>query len=260
MDLELKNKVIVVTGGANGIGAAIVRACGRERALPVIFDRDEPAASKLNREMHTEGIESEVIGIDLTDASACQRAIEDVGMKLGRIDMLVNNAGVNDGVGLEHGSPERFAISFRLNFIHYHTMTQAVMPFLVKSQGTIVNISSKVAITGQGSTSGYAAAKGAILGATSFWAEALAQYGIRVNAVIPAEVRTPQYEEWLKKFANPGARLSAILAKIPLNRRMTEPDEIAAMVLFLLSARSAGITGRQLFVDGGYVHLDRGLT
>lgn len=260
MDLQLKNRVIIVTGGANGIGAAIVRACGREGALPVIFDRDESAASKFNRELLAEGIENEVVHIDLADASACQRTVENMGAKFGRLDGLVNNAGLNDGVGLEHGSPERFRISFRANFVHYHTMTQAVIPFLIKTQGTIVNISSKVAITGQGGTSGYAAAKGAILGATDFWAQELAGWRVRVNAVIPAEVRTPQYEEWLKKFQDPGERLRAITAKIPLDRRMTEPPEVAATVLFLLSPKSAGITGRQIFVDGGYVHLDRGLT
>jgi L-fucose dehydrogenase len=137
---------------------------------------------------------------------------------------------------------------------------RASLPFLIRSKGTIVNISSKVAITGQGGTSGYAAAKGAILGATREWAEEFAGNGIRVNAVVPAEVRTPQYEEWLKQFENPEDRLRAITARIPLEHRMTEPEEVAAMVLFLLSARSAGITGQQLFVDGGYVHLDRRLS
>jgi L-fucose dehydrogenase len=260
MELELNNRVIVVTGGANGIGAAIVRACGREGALPVIFDRDESRAVKLKRELLGSGIENEVVEIDLTDASACLRAVEDVGKRLGRLDGLVNNAGVNDGIGLEHGSPQRFAASFGSNFGHYHAMMQATLPFLIKSKGTIVNISSKVAVTGQGGTSGYAAAKGAILGATSFWAKELAAHGIRVNAIIPAEVRTPQYETWLQKFENPNERLAAITGKIPLERRMTEPNEVATMVLFLLSPRSAGISGQQFFVDGGYVHLDRGLT
>jgi L-fucose dehydrogenase len=259
MDLDLKDRVIIVTGGANGIGAAIVRACAREGAIPVIFDRDESAAAKLSRELREQGIKNEAVPIDLGEASACARAVDKIATKFERLDGLVNNAGVNDGVSLEHGSPERFAASFRFNFAHYYTMVQAALPALAKSEGAVVNISSKVAVTGQGGTSGYAAAKGAILGATSVWAEEVAGQGIRVNAVIPSEVRTPQYEVWLQKFQNPREKLRAITSKIPLEQRMTEPDEVAAMVLFLLSCRSAGITGQHLFVDGGYVHLDRKL-
>jgi L-fucose dehydrogenase len=259
MDLELKGRVVVVTGGANGIGAAIVRACGREGAIPVIFDRDEPAAGKLKRELLEQGIETDAVLLDLGDASSCTRAVDGVAEKFGRLDGLVNNAGVNDGVGLQHGSPEGFAASLRFNFGHYYTMTQAAGRYLAKTKGAVVNISSKVAITGQGGTSGYAAAKGAILGATSVWAVELAGQGVRVNALIPAEVRTPQYEVWLKKFDNPEEKLRGITSKIPVEQRMTEPQEIAAMAVFLLSRRSGGVTGQQLFVDGGYVHLDRKL-
>jgi NAD(P)-dependent dehydrogenase (short-subunit alcohol dehydrogenase family) len=179
---------------------------------------------------------------------------------LAKIDGLVNNAGVNDGVGLEHGSPTRFASSLKNNLSHYYAMTQAALPFLKESQGSVVNIASKVAIAGQGGTSGYAAAKGAILDLTTQWAVELSAYGIRVNAVIPAEVMTPQYEKWLTKFANPDAELRAITSRIPLGHRMTDADEIAAMTAFLLSRKSAGINGQLLFVDGGYVHLDRRLT
>lgn len=260
MNLDLKNKVVVVTGGGSGIGAAIVRNCGQEGALPVIVDRDESAAKNLKWQLHAEGIESEIIVVDLCTTDESTRALKHVADRVGRLDGLVNNAGVNDGVGLEHGSPERFAASFRSNFAHYYTMKEAALPFLIQSKGAIVNISSKVAITGQGGTSGYAAAKGAILGATIEWAAELAEHGIRVNAVIPAEVRTPQYERWLQTFENPEERLRSIEAKVPLYARMTEPEEVAAMVVFLLSSKSAGITGQQLFVDGGYVHLDRALT
>ncbi|HZR58372.1 MAG TPA: SDR family oxidoreductase [Terriglobales bacterium] len=260
MNLDLKNKVIVVTGGASGIGTAIVRNCGQEGAFPVIVDRDESAAENLKRQLHAEGVESEVIAVDLCEIGESTRALKDMTNRVGRLDGLVNNAGVNDGVGLEHGSPERFAASFKSNFAHYYTMKEAALPYLIQSKGVIVNISSKVAITGQGGTSGYAAAKGAILGASIEWAAELAEYGIRVNAVIPAEVRTPQYERWLQSFENPEERLRSIEAKIPLHARMTEPEEVAAMVVFLLSPKSAGITGQQLFVDGGYIHLDRALT
>jgi NAD(P)-dependent dehydrogenase (short-subunit alcohol dehydrogenase family) len=139
-------------------------------------------------------------------------------------------------------------------------MTGAAKPFLIKSRGAVVNISSKVAITGQGGTSGYAAAKGAILGATRGWSVELASHGVRVNAILPAEVRTPQYERWLQKFKNPEECLRNIVKNIPLHSRMTEPAEVADLVLFLLSSQSAAINGQHLFVDGGYVHLDRALT
>jgi NAD(P)-dependent dehydrogenase (short-subunit alcohol dehydrogenase family) len=172
----------------------------------------------------------------------------------------VNNAGVNDKVGLEHGTPEQYAESLGRNLLHYFNMAHFALPHLKKTHGCIVNIGSKTAITGQGGTSGYASSKGAILALTREWAAELLGYGIRANAVIPAEVMTPLYRQWLDTFPDPERKLQSVLAKIPLEKRMTSPDEIAAMVVFLLSSRAAHITGQHLFVDGGYVHLDRALT
>lgn len=260
MLLALKGKVFLITGGAQGIGAAIARACGDEGGLPVIIDRDAAAIRNVKTELDQRGISGEFIAGDLTDSAAISRAIAETGGRLGRIDGVVNNAGVNDGVGLENGSPEKFALSLGKNLIHYFSVTRAALPFLKKTPGSIVNIASKVAVTGQGGTSGYAASKGAILGLTTEWAAELSGYGIRVNCVVPAEVMTPQYEKWLKTFENPEERAKNITARIPLDHRMTQSDEIAAMVVFLLSEKSAGITGQHLFVDGGYVHLDRALT
>jgi L-fucose dehydrogenase len=260
MLLALNGKVFLITGGAQGIGAAIARACGDEGGLPVIVDRDAVATQNLKTELDQRRISSEFIAGDLTNSAAISRAIKETGERLGRIDGLVNNAGVNDGVGLENGNPDKFAASLERNLIHYFAVTQAVLPFLKQTHGSIVNIASKVAITGQGGTSGYAASKGAILGLTRGWASELSDYGIRVNCVVPAEVMTPLYEKWLKTFEDPEERRKKIAAKIPLHHRMTEPAEIAAMAVFLLSEKSAGITGQHLFVDGGYVHLDRVLT
>ena len=172
----------------------------------------------------------------------------------------MNNAGINDKVGLEHGTPEQYVDSLRRNLLHYYSMAHFALPCLKKTHGCIVNISSKTAITGQGGTSGYASSKGAILALTREWAAELLGSGIRVNAVVPAEVMTPLYRQWLTTFPDPEQKLQSVLSKIPLEHRMTSPDEIAAMVVFLLSARAAHITGQHLFVDGGYVHLDRALT
>ena len=256
MDLHLENKVVLVTGGAKGIGAAIVRAAAAEAAIPVIVDRDAEAGKTLHTEVRT----SHVIVADLLSPAACQTAIDSTVEKFGRVDALVNNAGVNDKIGLDHGTPEQFAESLGRNLLHYFNMAHFALPYLKKTHGCIVNIGSKTAITGQGGTSGYASSKGAILALTREWAAELLGYGIRVKAVIPAEVMTPLYRQWLDTFPNPEQKLQSVLSKIPLKKRMTSPDEIAAMVVFLLSSRAAHITGQHLFVDGGYVHLDRALT
>jgi L-fucose dehydrogenase len=260
MDLQLKEKVVFITGGAKGIGAAIARAAASEGAVPVAVDKDAEAGNRLGDELKSAGKACEVICADLSDAAACSRAVEEAFEKFGKLDVLVNNAGVNDKVGLEHGTPEEYEASLRRNLLHYFHVAHYSLPALKKSQGCIVNIASKVAVTGQGGTSGYASAKGAILALTREWAAELFPHGIRVNAVVPAEVMTPLYQQWLGTFPDPGKKLQEIAATIPLGKRMTKPEEIAATALFLMSAQASHITGQHVFVDGGYVHLDRALT
>jgi L-fucose dehydrogenase len=256
MDLKLNDKVVLITGGAKGIGGAISRALSDEGAIPVILDRDADAAHKLRSELKR----SSVIVTELSSAENCRKAVEQTVSEFGRLDALVNNAGVNDKVGLEHGSPEQYVESLQRNLLHYYNMAHYALPHLKKSGGSIVSIASKTAITGQGGTSGYASSKGAILALTREWAVELLPYGIRVNAILPAEVMTPLYRQWLDTFPDPEQKLTSILGKIPLGKRMTLPEEIAAMVVFLLSDRAGHITGQHLYVDGGYVHLDRALT
>jgi L-fucose dehydrogenase len=201
---------------------------------------------------------AEVILADLAQDGDCRRAVAEVRARHGRIDGLVNNAGTNDGVGLEAG-PEAFRRSLDQNLLHYYTLAHLCQDDLKTARGAIVNISSKTALTGQGSTSAYVAAKAAQLGLTREWAAALAPWGVRVNAVIPAEVMTPMYRNWLDTFDNPAEQERLITSRIPLGNRMTTDDEIAATVVFLLSDKASHTTGQWLFVDGGYVHLDRAL-
>ena len=260
MDLVLKDKVVVITGGAKGIGAAIAQTVAQEGAIPVIVDRDQEAAEKAHADLRQRGSVGYVVVAELATAEACSGAVEQTVKKLGRIDALVNNAGVNDGVGLEKGTPDQFVASLQRNLLHYYHMAHYALPHLKRTSGSIVSISSKTAVTGQGGTSGYVASKGAILALTREWAVELLPYGIRVNAVVPAEVMTPLYQQWLGTFANPEEKLKTIVAKIPLGKRMTTAEEIAAMVVFLISSKAGHITGQHLYVDGGYVHLDRALT
>jgi L-fucose dehydrogenase len=261
VDLGLRDSVVIVTGGASGIGAAITRACLDEGARVVILSRVSAGVEEFLAELRSAGRPCEFIEVELESPEACRKAIEHVSKHYGQLNGLVNNAGVNDGVGLESGDPERFEASLRRNLLHCYSLAHYALPMLKQSKGAIVSIGSKVALTGQGHTSGYAAAKGGILALTREWAAELLPYGIRVNAVIPAEVMTPAYETWLKSLANPDAKLAHIRAQIPLEHRMTRPEEIASTVVFLLSpTQSSHTTGPQLIVDGGYVHLDRVLT
>jgi len=257
MDLDLTGKVVLVTGGASGIGAAIVRAIAAEGGVPIVVDRDAAAAREIARQLKASGARVETVAAELTDVSQCRAAVDETLARAHRLDAVVNNAGVNDRVGLEAGSPAAFVDSLARNLVHIYAVTHFALPSLKESRGAVVNIASKVAMTGQGGTSGYAAAKGGILALTREWAVELLSAGIRVNAVVPAEVMTPLYRDWLRGFPDPEAALNAITARIPLGQRMTTPEEIAATVVFLLSPRSAHTTGQQVVVDGGYTHLDR---
>ena len=255
MDLHLQDHVIIVTGGAKGIGEGIVQVLAAEGAIPVIVGRNkEDNLATLSR--IGKGFQ---VTAELSDQVSCKEAVDAVIAKYGRINGLVNNAGVNDGINLEHGTYEGFMSSLHKNVVHYYLMAHYALPFLIKSKGVIVNIGSKVAETGQGGTSAYAAANGARNALTREWAVELLKYGMRVNAVIVAECYTPLYEKWISTLPNPEETLDKIKSKIPLGRRMTTAEEIANMVAFLLSDRSSHTTGQLVHVDGGYVHLDRSI-
>jgi L-fucose dehydrogenase len=261
MELGLKDKLIVVTGGGAGIGAGITRACLDEGARLVVLGRRSPNVQIFMAEMESAGLNCVLIEAHLEDTARCKSAIAEIQEQHGDIYGLVNNAGVNDGAGLENGSVERFVESLNKNLIHCYALAHFALPSLKRTEGSIVNISSKVALTGQGNTSGYAASKGAQLALTREWAAELLSYNIRVNAVLPAEVMTPLYRRWLDTLGDPDAELKHITDKIPLGHRMTLSSEIAAATVFLLSpTQSAHTTGQHLIVDGGYVHLDRALT
>ena len=256
MDLHLKDKVIIITGGAKGIGAGITKVLAAEGAIPVIIGRNTEDNESILTEIGGNGF---AVTAELTNPEACKTAIKLIINKFGKIDGLVNNAGVNDGIGLEKGDYESFMSSLHKNLIHYYLVAHFTLPELIKTKGAIVNIGSKVAETGQGNTSAYAAANGGRNALTREWAVELIKYGIRVNAVIVAECYTPLYEKWISSLTDPEKKLRSITEKIPLEKRMTTAEEIANMVAFLLSDRSSHTTGQLIHVDGGYTHLDRAL-
>lgn len=258
MDLNLQDKVVIVTGGASGIGGAISMQLAAEGALPVVFGRSEPDPQFWQRLQQLQP-RAAFFQLDLQDDGRIAAAVAETVQRFGRLDGLVNNAGVNDSIGLDAGR-EAFVGSLERNLIHYYVMAHYCVPHLKATRGAIINVSSKTALTGQGNTSGYTAAKGAQLSLTREWAAALRDDGVRVNALIPAEVMTPLYQNWLATFDDPQAKLDAIASKIPLGQRFTTSEEMADMAVFLLSGRSSHTTGQWVFVDGGYTHLDRALT
>lgn len=260
MDLGLQEKVIIVTGGAKGIGEAISKLVAAEGGISVIAGRSTADNEKTVGEIIAAGGKAMAITAELGKVEDCKKVIAETIAKYGKIDALVNNAGANDGVGLESGSPEKFMQSLQNNLSHYYNLAHFALPYLKVTKGNIVNIGSKVADTGQGNTSGYAASKGGINALTREWAVELLPYSIRVNTVIPAEVWTPLYETWINSLPDPKEKLASITAKIPFEKRMTTSTEIANSTVFLLSPRSSHTTGQNVYVDGGYTHLDRSIS
>lgn len=260
MNLQLQNKVIIVTGGAKGIGEAISTGLAAEGAIPVIFGKDEDDNIETIAKIKQAGGNGYQYKVELSNPAECKKAVETLIKDLGRIDGVVNNAGVNDGVSLEAGTYEGFMSSIHKNLVHYYLVVHYALPHLKRSgNAAIINITSKTAETGQGGTSAYAAANGGRNALTREWAVELLKYNIRVNSIVVSECFTPMYVSWVSQFSNPEEKLAAITSKIPFQNRMTKPSEIADMAIFLLSEKSSHTTGQLIHVDGGYVHLDRAL-
>ena len=249
MDLHLEGKVVFVTGGFKGIGKGIALQLAREGAIPVVLNRKDGVEDEFRAEISEITKTFEMYYIDLNDTDAIKPIVEEVYKKYGHIDGVVNNAGRNDNLELETTSWQDFEKSLHGNLTHYFELVHETCPYLKESKGSIVNIASKVALTGQGKTTAYAAA---ILGLTREWAAALVHDSVRVNAIVVAEAWTPLYANWIKTFGDEEAqqkRLSLITDRIPLEHRMTSTEEIADTTCFLLSDRSSHTTGQWCNLD-----------
>jgi L-fucose dehydrogenase len=259
LNLELTDEVVLVTGGARGIGEGITRAFAAEGAIVVMLVRNPEPAIALIEQLAQLGQRADYAKVELTEDAGIQAAVAEVLQKYGRIDVVVNNAGVNDAVSLR-AAPEAFLASLQKNLVHYFSLVHYALDALIESKGNIVNIGSKIADTGQGGTSGYAASNGGINALTREWAVDLSKFGIRVNCVSPAEVITPLYEKWLANTPDPEGALQKLNQTVPFGHRTTTVAEIADTVVFTASSRSSHTTGQILYPDGGYVHLDRACT
>ncbi|MPB63995.1 SDR family oxidoreductase [Campylobacter upsaliensis] len=258
MDLRIKDKICVISGGAKGIGLGIARLWAREGGIPVILSRstmDKDLENEFKNLYENFGFYQ----IDLKEYEKIKKLIGEIYQKYGSIYALVNNAGANDNLHIKNSSTKDLVKSYENNLFHYYTLVKECLLYIKKEKGSILNIVSKTALTGQGRTSAYASAKAAQIGFTREWACAFAKDEVRVNALSPAEVMTPLYEKWLQNFLDPKEQYEKISKTIPLGQRFTSIEEIANTAVFTLSPLASHTTGQILFVDGGYVHLDRAL-
>lgn len=239
----------VVTGATSGIGTAIAHAL-YEQGYHVLLSGRSSAKGKQLAESF--GRRARFFAADLTEAGAAGRVVENALAFAGRLDVLVNNAAIDYNGPLLETPPDDVRKVFELNTFAPFAMLQAAGSAMKESGGgSIINITSRLAMIGVPGMGTYAASKGALLALTTSAAVELAPFNIRVNAVAPGMTRTPLYEEWLDGLSDPAASAEAVRASIPLGR-IAEPKDVAAAVSFLASERASYITGASLPVDGGY--------
>lgn len=246
------SKVVAVTGGAQGIGRGCVQVFHDEGARVAIIDRDESAAAHLAAMLNAQRADSaRAFPCDVADEQRLRKMIDHAAKHFGQLDCLINNAGIHPpDTPLEQMTLSEVRHVFEVNFYSTYIASQAALPYLRKSRGTIINMSSMTAVLGQKNSAAYAASKGAQLSFTKALALELAADGIRVNAVLPSNVDTPLMRAWASSLPDPQSALERIAQLQPLGR-MAQPEEIGRVCLFLASDDASFITGQGIEADGG---------
>ena len=250
--MRFHNRAVIVTGGSKGIGEGCSRVLCAEGGLVAILARGKDAGEKLARELTEQGPGRAIyIGCDVSDAHALRSAIEQTVKAFGRLDCIINNAGAHPpATRIDDTSLEDMEQLLRLNYMSTFAGSKFAVPHLRKTRGTIINISSMVAIVGQDQSSAYCATKGAQLGLTRALAVELGPEGIRVNAICPGNVDTPLMRDWAATLPDPQSALDRVSA-LQLNGRMGTIEEIGRIALFLATEDSAFMTGQALEAHGG---------
>lgn len=240
--MRLENKVAIITGGAGGIGLAAVKRFLEEGAKVAIVDYDKQQGEKIEAEL---GENVAFFAIDVSKLADVKEMVEQVVDRFGKIDILINNAGITRDATLVKMSEEDFekVIQINLNGVYY--CTQAVAPHMIaQGSGKIISTSSVSGVYGNFGQTNYAATKAAIIGMTKTWAKELGRKGINVNAVAPGFTATPMVEKMPEKVLQQMEGITSL-------QRLGKPEDIANAYLFLASDEASYITGHVLQVDGG---------
>ncbi len=243
-------RVALVTGAARGIGRATAEQFARNGGRVALVDRigeEVEAAAEVIRQA---GGDALAVTADVSDSAAVSRAVAACGDRWGRIDVLVNNAGIHFARGIDEYTDEEIDRILSVNLKGAIYAVRAALPALRQTKGAIVSVSSMTGLVGQARGAVYVASKGALISMTKALALELAADGIRVNCVCPAGVDTPLMRDWAATLPDPAAILRG-QAAMHLTNRLASPEEIAAAILFLASPDASFITGVALPVEGG---------
>jgi NAD(P)-dependent dehydrogenase (short-subunit alcohol dehydrogenase family) len=250
--MRFQGKAVVVTGGSKGIGEGCARVFCREGGLVAILARGKPAGEALEAELSRTGPGRAIfISCDVADCQHLQAAIERAAAEFGRIDCMINNAGWHPpATTIDDTRLEDLDSLIRMNFISTFAGCKFALPWLRKSKGTIINMSSMVAILGQEHSTAYCSTKGAQLSLTKALAVELGREGIRVNAILPGNVDTPLMRDWAATLPDPKSALERV-ASLQVFGRMATSEEIGKIALFLATDDSSFLTGQAIEAEGG---------
>jgi 3-oxoacyl-[acyl-carrier protein] reductase len=254
--MRLKDKIAVVTGGANGIGRSVAEQFSEEGAWVAIWDLADEAGRELADEINAKGGKALYQHVNVTQAAEVDGAVEELVGQWGRLDILVNNAGIlrdgqlvkfKDGELQKQMSDEMFDMVISVNLRGVFVCTRAAAPQMIKhGTGVILNASSIVGLDGNFGQTNYVATKAGVIGMTKVWARELGRYGIRVNAIAPGFIATEMV------MGMPEKVLEGMRQRTPLGR-LGQPEDVASAYTFLASDQASFITGTVLRVDGGIV-------
>lgn len=249
--MRLKDKAVIITGGAGGIGSGMARAMAKEGAKVAIVDLNEEQGNAVAAELQKISLDSMFIKADLTELKKLHEIVDIVVEKYGKLDVLVNNAHASRQVNFEDTTQNDMDFSFNTGFYPTFYLMQSAFPHLKESEGSIINFASGAGLEGQKTQTAYAAAKEAIRAISKVAANEWGEYGINVNIISPIAM-TPGVEAWSKEHPE---TFEAIVLKVPMKRWGDPEKDIGPIAVFLASEDSNYMTGQTLMADGGSIQI-----